>query len=81
MARRLGRRGGQARARRLTAERRRQIASLGGVARRQSLLAAQRIADNFRYLAAIVELQGGPPEVIRMKTFDGPLPGIYQDRS
>jgi hypothetical protein len=81
MARRLGRRGGIARARRLSAERRREIASLGGEARRRSILAAKRIADNFSYLAAVVALQGGPLEVARMKTFDGRLPGIYPDRS
>jgi hypothetical protein len=81
MARRLGQRGGRARARRLSAERRREIASLGGEARRRSLLAAKRVADNFRYLTAVLALQGGPPEVARMKTFDGRLPGIYPDRS
>jgi hypothetical protein len=80
MARRLGQRGGIARARRLSAERRREIASRGGEARRRSLLAAKRIADNFRYLTAVLALQGGPPEVARMKTFDGRLPGIYPDR-
>lgn len=81
MARRLGKRGGIARARRLSAERRREIASLGGKARRHSLLAAKRIAANFRYLTAVSALQGGPPEVTRMKTFCGRLPGIYPDRS
>jgi hypothetical protein len=81
MARRLGRRGGIARARRLSAERRSEIASLGGEARRRSLLAAKRIADNFRYLAAVIALQGEPPEVVRLKTFRGRLPGIYPDRS
>ena len=81
MARRLGQRGGRARARRLSAERRREIASLGGEARRRSLLAAKRIADNFHYLTAVLALQGGPPEVARTKTFDGRLPGIYPDRS
>ena len=81
MARRLGQRGGIARARRLSAERRRQIASLGGEARRRSIGAARRIADNFRYLTAVLAMQGGPPEVVRMKTFDGRLPGIYPDRS
>ena len=81
MARRLGKRGGIARARRLSPERRREIASLGGEARRRSILAAKRIADNFRYLTAVLAMQGGPPEVVRMKTFDGRLPGIYPDRS
>ena len=80
MARRLGQRGGIARARRLSAERRSEIASLGGEARRRSILAAKRIADNFRYLSAVLALQGGPPEVARMKTCAGRLPGIYPDR-
>ena len=74
MARAMGRRGGRARAQRLSAERRRQIASLGGQARQRSQLVARRIADNFRYAAAVVELQGGPPKVQRMKTFRGRLP-------
>ena len=59
MARAMGRRGGQARARRLSAERRREIASLGGRARHLSLLAAQRIVDDLRYAAAVLELRGG----------------------
>jgi hypothetical protein len=81
MARMMGRRGGRARARRLSAERRRHIASLGGYARHRSLLAVRRIADNLRYAAAVLELQGGPPEVLRAKTFGGRLPGLYPDRS
>lgn len=39
--------------------------------------AAQRVADNFRYVDAVVELRGGRPKVTRMKTFEGPLPGVY----
>jgi hypothetical protein len=81
MARAMGRRGGQARARRLSAERRRQIASLGGRARHRSLLAARRIADNLRYAAAVLELRGGPPQVLRVKTFTGRLPGLYPDQA
>jgi len=81
MARTMGRRGGKARARRLSAERRRHIASLGGHARHRSLLAVRRIADNFRYAAAVLDLQGGPPEVLRVRTFVGRLPGLYPDRS
>jgi hypothetical protein len=81
MARALGRRGGRARARRLSAERRRQIASLGGLARYRSLLVTRRLADNLRYAAAAVELRGGPRRVLRMKTFTGRLPGLYPDRS
>ena len=81
MARVMGRRGGRARARRLSAERRRHIASLGGQARRRSFLAARRIADNLRYAAAVQDLRGGSPKVLRMKTFSGPLPGLYPDGS
>ena len=80
MARQMGRRGGRARARRLSAKRRREIASLGGRARRNSLLVARRIVDALRYAAAIRDLGGGPPEVGRMKTVRGPLPGLYRDR-
>jgi hypothetical protein len=78
MARILGRRGGRARARRLTAAERRRIASLGGRARARSLELAQRIIVNFRYADAVVELRGGAPEVKPMRRFGGPLPGIYR---
>lgn len=76
MARRLGRRGGRARARKLSAARRRQIATLGGQARGRSLLVARRIAENFRYVAAVFDLRGGPPKLVRMKAFSGRLPGL-----
>jgi hypothetical protein len=81
MARLLGRRGGRARARTLPADERRRIAALGGHARRRSLEAAQRVMINLRYAAMMLELRGGPPDVIRMKSFAGPLPGIYRQRS
>lgn len=81
MARLMGQRGGKARAKRLSAERRRQIASQGGKARHRSLQAARRIADNLAYAAAVLELRGGPPKVRRMKTFSGRLPGLYRDGS
>jgi hypothetical protein len=77
----MGRRGGQARARRLSTERRREIASLGGRARHLSLLAARRIVDDLLYAAAVLELSGGAPRVLRMKTFSGRLPGLYPERS
>lgn len=77
----MGRRGGQVRAQRLTAERRREIASLGGKARHHSLLVARRIDENFRYVAAVLELRGTPPKVLRVKAFGGRLPGLYPDRS
>ena len=53
------------------------IASLGGKARFQSLQAARRIVDNFRYAAALGDLRGRPVTVKRLRTFGGPLPGIY----
>jgi hypothetical protein len=74
----LGQRGGRARARRLSAVERRHIASLGGQARRRSREIAQRVADNFRYAAAVIELRGRPQEVTPLRTFDGRLPGIYE---
>jgi len=80
MARVLGSRGGGARARTLTAEQRRHIAALGGAARRRSLELAQRHHDNFIHKAIVLELQP-PPRIDRMRTFDGPLPGLYPDKA
>jgi len=79
IARELGRKGGQVRAARLTASQRSRIASLGAAAWRRSLEAARRIADNFAYAAAVATLRRESP-VTRMKTFRGPLPGIYCSR-
>ena len=80
MARALGSRGGRARARNLTAGERRRIAALGGAARRRSLTLARRHADNFIYAAMVLELQP-PPRVERMRTFRGPLPGVYPGKA
>lgn len=80
MARAMGRRGGQARAGRLSAERRREIASLGGRARHSSIVATRRILENLEYAAAVVELRGGPARVVRTKTFSERLPGLYPER-
>lgn len=80
MARVLGRNGGRARARRLSVAEMKRIASLGGQARRQSLEATRRIADNFRYAAVLDELRR-PVTVTRLRDFAGPLPGIYPTRS
>ena len=80
IAKALGRRGGQARARRLSAEERRRIAALGGAARRTSLEVARRIAENFAYLTAAQELGGRPPRPVRAGTCKGPLPGLYPNR-
>ena len=74
MARAMGRRGGRARASRLSPERRREIASLGGHARQRSLLAARRLVENLLYAAAVAELRGGQREVRRLKSFRGRLP-------
>ena len=80
IAQALGRRGGRERSRRLSPAAKQRIASLGGQARRQSLEAALRIADNFRYVRIVEQLQRGAPPVQRLKRFDGPLPGLYPDR-
>lgn len=74
-ARALGRRGGLARAARLTVEARRAIASQGGRARSLSFHAARRIRENFRYLEAVKALRPRPAAVTRMRTFSGVLPG------
>ncbi|MEO8682808.1 MAG: hypothetical protein ABI665_27415 [Vicinamibacterales bacterium] len=75
MAKALGRKGGQARARRLPAHEKKRIASMGGRARLASLQAARRIIENLRYAAAVDALRGAVP-VTRRATFAGPLPGI-----
>ena len=81
IAQALGRRGGKARAKRLSAAERQRIASLGGRARARSFEIARRIADNFRYVAAVRELQPRRETLTRLKTFDGPVPGLYRSRS
>ncbi|PIR25193.1 MAG: hypothetical protein COX62_08075 [Deltaproteobacteria bacterium CG_4_10_14_0_2_um_filter_43_8] len=72
----LGRRGGQARAKTLSAEQKKNIAAQGAKARIQSLQIAQRIETNFRYLKAIHELSL-PPKVKSRKTAPEKLPGVY----
>ena len=81
MARAMGRRGGRARASRLSPEQRRRIASLGGHARQRSPLAVRRLVENLLYAAAVDKLRGEAREILRMKTFAGPLPGLYEHRS
>ena len=81
MARMLGRRGGQARARRLDEAERKRIASLGGHARRRSLETARRIVQNLEYGAAVAELRDQPRKVTRLKTFRDRLPGIYPSKT
>lgn len=81
MSRATSRRGRQAHARRVPTEEQQRLAALGAHSRYSARVVARRIADNFRYAAAVLELQGGAPEVIRLKTFTGRLPGIYPDES
>jgi hypothetical protein len=50
---------------------------MGGHARRESVQAARRIADNFQYLAAVDELRPAPP-VKRLRACRTRLPGIYR---
>jgi len=75
----LGRRGGKARAARLAPSERRRVASLGGAARAESYRKARLVAVNFRYVAAVRDLQRSAVAVERLTHFDGPLPGIYRD--
>jgi hypothetical protein len=77
MARALGRKGGQARSKRLSAAEKKRIASLGGKARFQSIQATRRIVDNLRYAAVLSDFRRKPTNVRRLKAFGGPLPGIY----
>lgn len=75
----LGRRGGRARAARLSQTRRREIAGLGNAARLASLQASRRIASNFRYLE-LVRALAPPPKVRPVATCRGSLPGLYPHR-
>jgi hypothetical protein len=81
IAKTLGRRGGRARSARLSAADKRRIAAMGGHARRQSLQAARRIADNFRYVSAVDALRARTATVKRVRTMSEPLPGIYPPRT
>lgn len=80
MAKALGARGGRARAKRLAPRDRKRIAALGGRARADSIAAARRIADNFRYLATMRVMPGRTTAVVRLEDFRGRLPGIYDER-
>jgi hypothetical protein len=57
IARALGRRGGLARARKLSAERRKEIASQGGRSKALSRHASRRIRENFEYLKRVNALR------------------------
>jgi hypothetical protein len=78
MARALGRRGGRARAARLSRDEKQRIASAGGHARQQSLEIARRIAANFLYAGFVNVLSGRDAiKVQRQRTCADRLPGIY----
>jgi hypothetical protein len=80
IAKLLGRRGGRARAVRISSAEKRRIASLGGKARLESLEAERRILRNLRYAALVGELRGRrPPKRVRRVT--GRLPGLYADET
>ena len=76
MARALGSRGGLSRARRLSSERRADIAREGASARGESLRLARAILTNFDYVQAIRQLHPTRP-VSSESTCRGKLPGIY----
>jgi len=57
LAQALGRLGGLARAKTLSASRRKEIASQGGRSKALSRVAARRILDNFAYLEAVEALR------------------------
>ena len=78
IAKTLGRLGGLARAKRLSATHKKKIASQGGKARAESIRLKKCIEENFKYVAAIQELQGGPMKVKRVKTCTHRLPGHYE---
>jgi hypothetical protein len=77
IAQQLGRRGGLKRAARLSADRKRRIAALGGNARAESFTIARRIEENLRYAATLEELQPRPAVVTREERPERRLPGIY----
>ena len=79
IAKTLGRRGGRARAARLSAAEKQRVATLGAIARRESLQAARLISHNARYAAAVDALRGRPV-VRRVTAFAGPLPDIRNPR-
>lgn len=74
----LGRRGGRARAARLSPERRRQIAATGAAARRESLEAARRITANFRFLELVRAFAPELPKVRHVSHPRAPLPDVAE---
>jgi hypothetical protein len=57
IAKQLGKRGGLARAKKLSSKKRKAIASMGGRSRALSHHAARRVETNFRYVEAIEALR------------------------
>ncbi len=57
IARALGRLGGRARAKKLSSEQKKKIASMGGRVKAMARHAEQRVEDNFRYLQAVEALR------------------------
>lgn len=76
IARILGSRGGKARARNLSALKKKQIALLGAQARALSFETTKRIERNFCYNEAVRQLRGKAPKVLRLKICKNPLPKI-----
>ncbi|MCP5468310.1 MAG: hypothetical protein H7A32_03485 [Deltaproteobacteria bacterium] len=76
LAKLLGQRGGKVRAKKLSAQQRKDIASLGGQKRVQSLQIKKAMIENFRYLEAI-RLLSKPVKVRQVSSCKQRLPGIY----
>ncbi|MCB1214912.1 MAG: hypothetical protein KDK66_05490 [Deltaproteobacteria bacterium] len=76
IAKKLGQKGGRARAKKLSAKVRSQIASSGGKARAESYRAKHIIQSNFAYLE-FVETFLPKPKVKRVNQTQERLPGIY----
>lgn len=72
----LGRRGGLARAKSLSAAQRKKIASLGGQIKALSAKAAQRIETNLMYSKVVQEL-GKIPKPKSISRVNHPLPKVY----
>ncbi len=76
IAKALGRKGGLARARKLSAEQRKKIASKGGMVKALSAKANDRIESNFRFVETLKVLRPSP-KVKSVSKIKGPLPNIY----
>lgn len=76
IAKTLGRKGGLARAKKLSAEQRKKIAARGGYVKSISAKAERRILDNLLWLDTLRELRKAPP-VKSVSRISYKLPGIY----